>query len=254
MQKTTAFLVLIIALGVLIYAVPLLPFRGSLLDPNGGFVNWALATTTFIILCLAGFFFQFEKSATGAKEIALVSMLGTISALSRLPFASLMNFQPCTFFIICSGYVFGPVAGFMVACLTALISNLFLGQGPWTPYQMFTWGLIGITAAWLKRLNLSGRGGLAALAAFGFCWGWGYGLIINIWFWTYFVYPLTLKTYLYTLFNAVIWDATHALANVFFVLILGSQVIQALERFKKRFFWAEVAGGEHAGPEKASAG
>ncbi|RJR32748.1 MAG: ECF transporter S component [Deltaproteobacteria bacterium] len=237
MRRGCFFLILIMSLGTFIYLAPLY-FKGSLLDPNAGVLNWGLVATIFVSLTILGFFFEFERAAAGAKEIALVSMLGTISALSRLPFAAMMNFQPCTFFIICSGYVFGPVAGFMVACLTALISNLFLGHGPWTPYQMFIWGLVGITAAWLRKLPLSKSTAVVALAAFGFLWGWLYGIIINVWFWTYFVYPLTLKTYLLTLLNAVIWDATHALANVFFVGIFGARVIATMERFKKRFYWS----------------
>ncbi len=228
--------VFIFCLGVFIYLAPLY-FKGSIFDPNAGPFNWGLVATIFVGLSVLGFWYEFERSAKGAKEIALVSMLGTISALSRLPFAAMLNFQPCTFFIICSGYVFGPVAGFMVASLTALISNFFLGHGPWTPYQMFTWGLVGLTAGWLRKLNLSPKTGLIVLAAFGFFWGWLYGIIINVWFWTSFVFPLTLKTYLYTLANAVVWDATHALANILFIIIFGSKVINILERFKKRFYW-----------------
>jgi energy-coupling factor transport system substrate-specific component len=228
--------VLIFCLGAFIYLAPLY-FKGSIFDPNAGPFNWGLVATIFVGLSVLGFWCEFERTAKGAKEIALVSMLGTISALSRLPFAAMLNFQPCTFFIICSGYVFGPVAGFMVASLTALISNFFLGHGPWTPYQMFTWGLVGITAGWLRKLNLSSKTSIIVLAIFGLFWGWLYGIIINVWFWTSFIFPLTLKTYLYTLANSVIWDATHALANALFIIIFGAKVINILERFKKRFYW-----------------
>jgi energy-coupling factor transport system substrate-specific component len=237
MRRGHFFFFIILFLGTFIYLAPLY-LKSNPLDPNAGIVNWGLVATLFVSIAILGFFFEFERAATGAKEIALVSMLGAISALSRLPFAAMMNFQPCTFFIICSGYVFGPVAGFMVACLTALISNLFLGQGPWTPYQMFTWGLVGMSAAWLRKFPLSSpRVKIIVLTSFGFLWGWLYGVIINIWFWTHFVYPLTLKTYILTLLNAVVWDATHALANVFFVGLFGFKVIKILERFKKRFYW-----------------
>lgn len=247
-RRSRIMLAGILLLGLLIYVAPLV-FKGSIVDPNAGLVNWALVATVFVSMCVLGFFFEFERAATGAKEIALVSMLGTISALSRLPFAAFLNFQPCTFFIICSGYVFGPLAGFMVASLTALISNFFLGQGPWTPYQMFTWGLVGITAGWLGRVPLTPKARIITLAVFGFIWGYLYGVIINVWFWTYFVYPLTLMTYLFTLLNAVIWDSTHALANTLFMLIFGAKVINILQRFKKRFFWASQNPGPVMAPD-----
>jgi len=232
------YLVIVLCLGIFIISVPFWG-KGSFLDPNLGVFNWGLAATVFVSLAVLGFFQEFESAAAGAKEIALVSMLGTISALSRLPFAAMMGFQPCGLFIICAGYVFGPMAGFMVGCLTILISNLFLGHGPWTPYQMFSWGLVGVTAAWLRRCDLL-RGKVAVLVVFGFVWGYLYGLIMNIWFWTNFVYPLTLKTYLLTLLNAVVWDGTRALANAFFVGFFGARVIGVLERFKKRFSWNAV--------------
>ncbi len=237
MGRKYYFIILIILLGLGIYIAPFISLKGSILDPNTGFLSWGLITTAFVCLSVLGFYLEFERAATGAKEIALVAMLGTISALSRLPFASLMNFQPCTFFIICAGYVFGPMAGFMTASLTALVSNMFLGQGPWTAYQIFTWGLVGITAGWLRGLRLTGRREIIVLAVFGFIWGWLYGVIINLWFWAFFVQPLTWVTYLLTLLNAVIWDGSHAVANVLFVSVFGSRVIRTLERFQKRFYW-----------------
>jgi energy-coupling factor transport system substrate-specific component len=237
MGRKYLFIILISLLGLAIYIVPFISMKGSILDPNAGFLSWGLIATVFVSFSVLGLFLEFERAATGAKEIALVAMLGTISALSRLPFASLMNFQPCTFFIICSGYVFGPMAGFMTASMTALVSNMFLGHGPWTPYQMFTWGLVGITAGWLRGLRLTGRKEIIVLAVFGFIWGWLYGVIINVWFWAFFVQPHTIVTYLLTLLNAVIWDGSHAVANAFFVSIFGARVIRTLDRFKKRFYW-----------------
>jgi energy-coupling factor transport system substrate-specific component len=237
MRKSYIFLALILCLGVYCYIAPL-QFRGGFLDPNVGLLNWGLITLTFFALTILAFFFEFETAATGAKQIVLVSMLGTISALSRLPFAALMNFQPCTFFIICSGYVFGPIAGFMVAALTALISNLFLGHGPWTVYQIFTWGLVGVSAGYLRRIPVrSDRARITLLVLFGIAWGFLYSVIINIWFWAAFIYPLTLKTYLLTLLNAVWWATSHAAANAFFLWLFGTKTIAIMERFKKRFFW-----------------
>ncbi|HAG08969.1 MAG TPA: ECF transporter S component [Desulfotomaculum sp.] len=229
------YLSIVFCLGIFIFSVPFWG-KGSILDPNTGVLNWGLVATVFVSLAVLGFFQGFESTAKGAKEIALISMLGTVSALSRLPFAAMMGFQPCGLFIICTGYVFGPLAGFMTACLTILISNIFLGHGPWTPYQMFSWGLVGVTAAWLKKFPFR-RERYVALVLFGVIWGYLYGAIMNVWFWTYFVYPLTLKTYLFTEFNAAVWDSSRALANGVFLGFFGAKVIRVLERFKKRFYW-----------------
>jgi energy-coupling factor transport system substrate-specific component len=204
-----------------------------------GVLNWGIILMIFFVLTIAAFFFEFETIATSAKQIALISMLGTISALCRIPFAAFMNFQPSTFFIICSGYVFGPIAGFMVAALTAIISNIFVGHGPWTVYQIFTWGLIGVSAGYLRLIPLrSDKARLIMLMVFGAVWGMLYGVIINIWYWAAFIYPLTWQTYLMVLLNALWWDLSHSVANVVFLLLFGIKTIHIMERFKSRFFWS----------------
>ena len=69
-------------------------------------------------------------------------------------FAAVPNVQGTTDVALLSGYVLGPAPGFMVGALAALASNLFLGQGPWTPWQMVGWGAAG-------RRRRAARGGLA---------------------------------------------------------------------------------------------
>jgi len=217
---------------VLIVVVAAGAFLISALDlPGAGSMNWGILAAILAMLACLALFFEFESTATSSKEIALIAMLGTISAVLRIPFAALPNVQPCTYIIICSGYVFGPIAGFAVGAMTALVSNFFLGHGPWTLYQMIAWGLAGLSAGFLSRLKLN----VPILIVIGIIWGYLYGLITNIWFWTAFVYPLTLKTFLVTQLNTVWFDTFHAAGNAFFLGILGSKTIAVLQRFKERF-------------------
>lgn len=75
-----------------------------------------------------------------AREIVMIAVLATIAAVSRVPFAPLPSVQPTSFVVIVAALVLGPEAGFMIGSTAALVSNFFLGQGPWTPWQMFCWG------------------------------------------------------------------------------------------------------------------
>jgi len=205
--------------------------------PDAEILNWGvLAAVLAALICLA-LFFEFEDAVTSSKEIALVAMLSTISAVLRVPFAAIPNIQPCTYIIICSGYVFGPIAGFAVGAMTALVSNFFLGQGPWTLYQMIAWGLAGLSAGYLRKLRLN----TAVLIVIGVAWGYLYGLITNLWYWTAFIYPLTLKTFLVTELNTVWFDSLHAAGNAVFLGVLGTKTIAILRRFKERFSIAIVA-------------
>ena len=199
--------------------------------PWTGFLNWGVLAAILALLVCVALFFEFETTATSSKEIALVAMLGTISAVLRVPFAAIPNVQPCTYLIICSGYVFGPVAGFTVGAMTALVSNFFLGHGPWTLYQMIAWGFAGLSAGYLSKLRLN----RPLLIVFGLLWGYLYGLITNIWFWTTFVYPLTLQTFILTQVNTIWFDTFHAIGNAIFLGFLGRRTIVVLNRFKERF-------------------
>lgn len=216
-------------------------FIVSALWPEVEILNWGiLAAVIAALVCLA-LFFEFEAAATGSKEIAVVAMLGTISAVLRVPFAAIPNVQPCTYIIICSGYVFGPIAGFAVGAITALVSNFFLGQGPWTLYQMIAWGLAGLSAGYLSKLKLN----TIALIVIGVAWGYLYGLITNIWYWTAFIYPLTLKTLLVTELNTVWFDSLHAAGNAIFLGVLGARTIAILRRFREKFsITIEAASGK----------
>jgi len=206
----------------------------SVLFPSlNALVNWGLTAILLAVLVILAFFFKFESVALGSKEVALVAMLATISAVLRIPFAAIPSFQPCTFLIICSGYVFGPIAGFMVGAMTPLISNFFLGQGPWTSYQMLAWGLIGYGAAYLTRFNLDRKGFIIVGVVCGFI----FGLITNIYFWLYFAYPLTLGTLLFVQLSSFWFDILHAIGNAIFLGLFGTKTISILKRYKKRFGW-----------------
>jgi len=226
MKKSYIFLLLIAATGIAAFLAPVFPQT-----PLQVFSNWGLTVTILVILAILAFFFEFEAITLSSKEIALIAMLGTISAVSRIPFAALPNIQPCTYLIICSGYVFGPMAGFMVGATTALISNLFLGQGPWTLYQMFAWGLAGVAAGYFRRLNP----GTIWLIIFGVVWGYLYGWIMNTWFWASFIYPLNFRTFLTYQLTSIWFDTFHALGNAIFLGAFGPKTIAILQRFKLRF-------------------
>ena len=221
-------MLLVLIIGITAFLVPVI-FPGN----QDWVLNYGLIITLMVVLLILAFFFAFEASAMSAKEIALIAMLGAISAVSRVPFAAIPSVQPCTFFIICSGYVFGPLAGFMVGALTALVSNFFLGQGPWTPYQMLAWGLAGLSAAFLRRF----KPGILVLLIFGLLWGYFYGWIMNTWYWVSFAYPLTLRTWFIYQFSSIWFDTLHAVSNVLFLSLFGAKTLTLLERFKKRFSW-----------------
>ncbi|MEA3254248.1 MAG: ECF transporter S component [Candidatus Altiarchaeota archaeon] len=228
MKKSHIILGVMSILGLASFLIPIF-LPDSSLNPNKGMFTWGLFVSAVMLFSIAAFLLEFERITMSSKEIGFIAILGAVSAVSRVPFAVIPSVQPCTYLIICTGYVFGPIAGFMVGAITALISNLFLGMGPWTLYQIFAWGLAGFAAGFIK-LNKTWK-----LCLYGFIHGYLFGLITNIWFWSAFIYPLNFRTLLAIQINSFWFDTFHALGNVIFLWIFGLKTIKIFERYKKRF-------------------
>lgn len=222
MKKTyniLLFLVLIICIVFIVIGI------------NQSYDVWGIVTLLMMIATMGVMYFQFEKGKITSKEISLIAILSGFSSVSRIPFAAIPSIQPCTYIIICTGYVFGPVAGFMVGATTALVSNMFLGQGPWTIFQMFAWGSVGATASILQNLHIKRFG----LIIFGVVWGFLFGWIMNLWSWLLYIYPHTFQTLGFVVISSAGFDTLHALGNAIFLLVLGEKTITILKRYKNRF-------------------
>lgn len=183
-------------------------------------------------LALIGFFRHFEKSRVSAQEVSLIATMAALAAVLRIPFAVIMSVQPTTFIVMITGYVFGVQTGFLVGALAALVSNFFLGQGPWTPWQMFCWGLCGVLAALLagrkEQFKFTSFLVLAGMA--GYLFGW----VMNIWHWVGFVYPLTWRTFLATYAASFPFDTMHSAGNIIFTMLFGRLFFAILTRFKHK--------------------
>lgn len=179
------------------------------------------------------FYIRFEKRAFVSREIVIVAVLAAIAAVSRVPFSLMPSVQPTSFVIIVSAIVFGSETGFMVGATAALVSNIFLGQGPWTPWQMFAWGMIGFTAGLLRNTWLMRK--MWGRIIYGFIVGFIFGWIMNLWGILGFLEGLTWKNFIAYYMTSFYFDFAHALSNVIFLVLFSSSWIRILMRFKKKY-------------------
>lgn len=192
-----------------------------------------LTSMVLIVVCMVPFFVRFERKKLHAREIVLIAMLVAIAAVSRIPFSAIPSIQPTTFVIIVSALVFGAESGFMIGALAALVSNMFLGQGPWTPWQMFGWGMVGLSAGMLKNSGwIYKRWGMLA---FGFAWGFIFGWIMNVLAVIGLMQTFSWKAFLSIYVASVYFDLMHALSNVFFLALFGASWIKIMQRFKQKY-------------------
>jgi energy-coupling factor transport system substrate-specific component len=136
-------------------------------------VSWPLASFSLVGVMLALGWLAYERARLSARMVAVVGTLAAVAALGRDAFVAIPDVKPITAMTLVVGYALGPLPGFTVGALGMLASNFVLGQGPYTPWQMATWGLVGLAGAALGalsrrrlgRVQLALAAGLAALAA-----------------------------------------------------------------------------------------
>ena len=114
-------------------------------------MSWQLASFTLLGLALVGGFAWYERSRPSSRTVAIVATLAAMATLGRIAFTALPSVKPTTDIVLIAGYTLGGAPGFMVGAVSALASNMFFGQGPWTPWQMLAWGLVGLAGAALAR-------------------------------------------------------------------------------------------------------
>jgi energy-coupling factor transport system substrate-specific component len=195
-------------------------------------LSWQLAAFSLLGLALLGGFAWYERSNPSSRTVALVATLAALATLGRIAFAPLPDVKPTTDIVLIAGYALGPGPGFAVGAVAAIASNIFFGQGPWTPWQMLAWGLVGIAGALLARSpRRIPRLPMALICAAA---GFGYGLILNFSTWVTFTGEHTLAQFLVIEGEAFPFDLAHAAGNFIFYLAFGPALIRALSRFRLR--------------------
>ena len=180
--------------------------------------------------------------------IALVATLAALAVVGRLAFAAIPNVKPTTDIVLFAGYALGAVPGFAVGAITALVSNVFLSQGPWTPWQMVGWGAVGVAGALLARVlrdrepgRLAARRRLRRSPASPSAPGWTS---------TSSPSPRTRTSTPTSPSSAssLPYNLAHAIGNVVFCLLIGPVFIRALRRYRRRFQvrWAAPGGGRRS--------
>jgi energy-coupling factor transport system substrate-specific component len=195
--------------------------------------HYLMLSIVLLFVTMIPFFARFERRKIEAREIVILAVLAAIAAVSRVPFAPLPSVQPTSFVIIIAAIVFGAESGFIIGAIAAVVSNIFLGQGPWTPWQMFCWGMIGASAGWLRHTWLIKT--KIGLLIFGFVWGFLFGWIMNIWFLIGLPDAMSWNLIFIAYIQSFYFDLAHALSNVFFLAVFGSSWIAILQRFKRKY-------------------
>jgi len=170
-----------------------------------------------------------ESGPGSSKELVLIATLAAAAAAGRVLFAAVPNVQPVTVTAVVAGVALGPRAGASTGALAALVSNLYLGQGAYTPWQMLAWGgcgLVGGLGAPLLRRRIP-------LALTCFALGFAFDAVMDMWEWLSF-YPHTWQAFAALYARGIWFDVAHATGNLLLALAVGPELRRLLERYARR--------------------
>lgn len=209
--------------------IPAVAVGGALLFRD---LHYAWISLCVAVLTCLPVWYDFERRETGSSELMVLSVLTSLSVVGRFLFAWLPGFKPVTAITVITAMWLGAEPGFIVGSLSALLSNFYFGQGPWTPFQMFSWGLLGGLAGLLaKPLRRSKQ----LLCAYGVFAGVFFSLVMDLWSTFWMGEGFNVSRYLTLIAAALPITIEYAVSNVIFLLILANPIGEKLDRLRTKY-------------------
>ena len=221
-----------LAAALILLAIPLTIFVGYFYF---GDRKYYLISLFILLETMLPFFLVFEGRKPQARELILLAVLCGLGVAGRAAFSMLPNFKPVTALVILSAVALGAESGFLIGSMTMLLSNIFMQQGPWTPYQMFAMGIIGFWAGFLFQKGLLRRDRLS-LSIFGFAAAFLiYGGIMNSAAMLLYQPAPSWKLLLAYYLQGVPVDLVHAVSTFLFLWLLSEPMLEKLDRVKTKY-------------------
>lgn len=195
--------------------------------------KYYLTSVIIILLAMLPFFARFEVRRPQVSEIVLLAVMTAFAVAGRVAFYWAPQFKPVCAIVILTAVAFNAEAGFITGAAAGLISNMFFGQGPWTPWQMFGFGLVGFFAGILfrdrevKTMPLLIYGFFSVLII--------YGVLLDTGSLLMYSQEMSWKALLAMYASGFTFNLIHASGTVVFLLLLQKPVLSKLRRIKIKY-------------------
>lgn len=190
-----------------------------------------------IVISIFIFLWSFEKRKPKTREIVTLAVMTALAVVGRLAFFMTPQVKPCAAIIIITGVMLGRQSGFLCGALTAFVSGFFFGQGPWTPWQMIAFGIIGFLSGVLfSKKNIKYAYNKWIISIYGFLATFViYGFILDTA--TVFMYTDTPKTetFVATYLSGIGFNLIHADSTFVVLFLISNATIKKLERLKIKY-------------------
>ena len=219
----------------ILFLVLLIPFTVFLGHSYLGDRKYYFISLLVVLETIVSFLVSFERKKPSAKELVIISVLCALTVCGRLVFAYTPQFKPVLALIIISGVCLGGETGFLVGAISAFASNFFFGQGPWTPYQMFVMGIIGLLSGVIFN-NRTMKKTKLPLCIFGFLSTVIiYGAVMNSATILMAQGIFNLKAVITFCIAGLPLDIVHGISTAFFLWLAAMPLIEKLERIKTKY-------------------
>lgn len=205
-------------------AIPLAVIAGAIFFKDSYTIISLLTATLTLLFFFAGI----EKKKLSARRLTLTAVITALSVAGRF----IPVFKPVTAFAVTAGICLGGEVGFTVGAMSALISNIWFGHGPWTPFQMLAWGLIGHIAG---TLHTPLRRSSTLLYLYGAASGVLYSLIMDVWTVLWYQGKLDMTLYAASVLTSLPHMIVYAVSNVIFLAVLFRPFRKKLDRIKLKY-------------------
>ncbi len=180
------------------------------------------------VLALLLFMAGVERRSIGSRRMVITAIMTALAVFGRF----IPLFKPITAIIVITAVYLGAQAGFLTGAMSVLLSNIWFGQGPWTPFQMLGFGLIGLFAGYLSRWLMHSK---ALLVIYGVFAGIAYSFIMDIWTVLWYSGGFDTGLYASAIISALPFTALYAVSNAVFLLILSKPIGNKLNRIKIKY-------------------
>lgn len=195
--------------------------------------KYYLTSLIMVLLAMLPFFARFEGRRPQVKEIVLLAVMTALAVAGRAAFYWLPQFKPVCAVVILTAVAFNAEAGFITGAAAGLVSNMFFGQGPWTPWQMLGFGLVGYIGGLLfygkepKMLPLVLYGFFSVLII--------YGLLLDTGSLLMYSQQPTLQELAAMYVSGFAPNLVHAFGTAVFLAALKNSVLLKLRRIKTKY-------------------
>ena len=163
------------------------------------------------------------------RKITMLGLLAAICTVLRIIKIPIPNVQPVTDIIMILTLVNGCSDGLILAILTMLVSNLYLGFGIWTIPQIVAYIICVLTVVLFKKIFFLNKFWWLQLGVAGFL-GLEYGLVVSLCMVVVGQTPAFIAYYT----SGFLFDIYHAAGNLVFYPLIYWPLHKILENYGKQ--------------------